>query len=110
MTLAEKVRQLDLYSGAQALVDKHKDDTHAAPDAVFMPEKAQALFGALGAGGIHDLYPQHQSRLMQSSSGSLRITDLGFQHSLLKKRYMSMTLELYSQRHRPCCDMGFRSR
>ena len=39
MTLQEKVRQLDLYSGANTLVDKQKDSTHAAPDAVFMPEK-----------------------------------------------------------------------
>jgi beta-glucosidase len=57
MTLPEKVRQLDLYSAAKSLVDKHTDDTHAAPDAVFLPKKAQALFGDLGAGGIHDLNP-----------------------------------------------------
>lgn len=57
MTLEEKVRQLDLYSGAAAIVDKHTDDTHAALDAVFVPEKAQGLFGGLGVGGIHDLNP-----------------------------------------------------
>ena len=57
MTLEEKVRQLDLYSGAKALVDKYSDSTHAAPDAVFDPQKAQALFGNQGAGGIHDLNP-----------------------------------------------------
>jgi beta-glucosidase len=57
MTLAEKVRQLDLYSGAMALVDKQTDETHAAPGSVFLPNKAQALFGALGVGGIHDLHP-----------------------------------------------------
>jgi beta-glucosidase len=57
MTLAEKVRQLDLYSGAKALVNKQTDETHAAPGAVFLPDKAQALFGGLGVGGIHDLYP-----------------------------------------------------
>jgi beta-glucosidase len=55
MTLEEKVRQLDLYSGATALVDKHTDSTHAAPDAVFLPERAQNLWGNLGVGGIHDL-------------------------------------------------------
>jgi beta-glucosidase len=55
MTLEEKVRQLDLYSGATALVDKHTDSTHAAPAAVFLPEKAQSLWGSLGVGGIHDL-------------------------------------------------------
>jgi beta-glucosidase len=57
MTLEEKVRQLDLYAGAKDLVDAHSDDTHAAASAVFVPAKAQALFGSLGVGGIHDLYP-----------------------------------------------------
>lgn len=57
MTLAEKVRQLDLYSGAKDLVDAHKDDTHAAPNAVFVPERAVTLFGTLGVGGVHDLHP-----------------------------------------------------
>lgn len=57
MTLEEKARQLDLYAGAKEIVDKHSDDTHAAPDAVFLPDKAQALWGNLGVGGIHDLYP-----------------------------------------------------
>jgi beta-glucosidase len=57
MTLAEKARQLDLYSGAKDLVDAHSDDTHAAPTAAFVPAKAEALFGSLGVGGIHDLYP-----------------------------------------------------
>lgn len=56
MTIEEKARQLDLYSGATALVDKHRDDTHAAADAVFVPEKAQAILGNLGVGGIHDIY------------------------------------------------------
>jgi beta-glucosidase len=55
MTLEEKVRQLDLYSGATALVDRDTDSTHAAPDAVLLPEKAQSLWGNLGVGGIHDL-------------------------------------------------------
>lgn len=57
MTLEEKVRQLDMYSGATALVSRHTDSTHAAPNAVFLPEKAQQLFGGLGAGAIHDLNP-----------------------------------------------------
>ena len=56
MTVEEKARQLDLYSGATALVDKHYDDTHATADAAFMPDKAEALLGNLGAGGIHDIY------------------------------------------------------
>src|SRR3981189_2108640 len=53
----EKVRQLDLYAGAPALMSRHTDDTHAAKDAAFLPEKAEALWGALGVGGIHDLNP-----------------------------------------------------
>ena len=57
MTLAEKVRQLDLYSGAKDLMDKRADDTHASPDAVLQSDKAQATFGTLGCGAIHDLYP-----------------------------------------------------
>jgi beta-glucosidase len=57
MTLAEKVRQLDLYSGAKDLVDAHRDDTHAALNAAFVPERAETLLGTLGVGGIHDLYP-----------------------------------------------------
>ena len=66
MTLEEKVRQLDLYSGAGSLVDKHKDSTHATADAAFLPEKAQELWGDLGVGGIHDLYPTaEQSNAIQ---------------------------------------------
>jgi beta-glucosidase len=57
MTLEEKVRQLDMYSGATALVSQHSDSTHATPDAVFLPEKAQQLWGTLGVGSIHDLNP-----------------------------------------------------
>jgi beta-glucosidase len=34
--------------------------THAAPGAGFLPDKASALFGELGVGGIHDLYPNPQ--------------------------------------------------
>lgn len=66
MTIQEKVRQLDLYSGATDLVDKRKDSTHAASDAVFLPDKAQSLWGDLGVGGIHDLYPtSEQSNAIQ---------------------------------------------
>jgi beta-glucosidase len=66
MTLEEKARQLDLYSGAKALVDKQKDSTHATADAVFLPEKAHEVFGELGVGGIHDLYPTpEQSNAIQ---------------------------------------------
>ncbi|HEX3472345.1 MAG TPA: glycoside hydrolase family 3 N-terminal domain-containing protein [Silvibacterium sp.] len=57
MTLEEKVRQLDMYAGAKDIVDKHTDDTHAAPDAIFLPEKAQGEWGELGVGSIHDLNP-----------------------------------------------------
>jgi beta-glucosidase len=57
MTVAEKVRQLDMYSGATAIMSSHTDQTHAAADATFLPEKAQALWGNLGVGSIHDLNP-----------------------------------------------------
>lgn len=66
MTPEEKVRQLDLYAGAPALMSSHTDDTHAAKDAVFLPEKAEALWGNLGVGGIHDLNPTpEQSNAIQ---------------------------------------------
>jgi beta-glucosidase len=62
----EKVRQLDLYAGAPALMSRHTDDTHAAKDATFLPEKAEALWGDLGVGGIHDLNPTpEQSNTIQ---------------------------------------------
>jgi beta-glucosidase len=57
MTLDEKVRQLDLYSGATALVDQHTDETHATPAAHFLPGKAQEMWGDLGVGAVHDLNP-----------------------------------------------------
>ncbi len=57
MTLAEKVRQLDMYSGAKDLMSRQNDATHAAPDAVFLPEKAHELWGGVGVGSVHDLYP-----------------------------------------------------
>lgn len=60
MTLAEKVRQLDMYSGATAVMSRHTDKTHAAADAVFLPDKAEALWGGLGVGSIHDLNPTPQ--------------------------------------------------
>jgi beta-glucosidase len=55
MTLEEKVRQLDLYASAPAIMSAHTDDTHAALDASFLPKKAKALWGSLGVGGVHDL-------------------------------------------------------
>jgi len=68
MTLEEKVRQLDLYSGAKELMDDRRiDESHAAPDASFLPAKAQKLLGSLGAGGIHDLYPTpEQANVIQN--------------------------------------------
>ena len=57
MTPQEKVRQLDLYSGATTLVDGHTDGTHAAATAHFLPDKAKAMWGDLGVGAIHDLNP-----------------------------------------------------
>ena len=57
MTLEEKARQLDFYAGAATLEDKHTGKDHVAPDATFLPDKAQAMWGNLGVGAIHDLYP-----------------------------------------------------
>ena len=57
MTLEEKARQLDMYAGIPDLVDKAIDNTHAAPDAKFQSTAATKLFGELGVGSIHDLYP-----------------------------------------------------
>ncbi|HEV2708575.1 MAG TPA: glycoside hydrolase family 3 C-terminal domain-containing protein [Edaphobacter sp.] len=62
----EKVRQLDLYAGAPALMSSHTDETHVAKDATFLPEKAEGLWGDLGVGGIHDLNPTpEQSNTIQ---------------------------------------------
>ena len=67
MTLEEKVRQLDLYASAGTLEDKHTGKDHVAPDAAFLPGKAQAMWGDLGVGGIHDTYPTSiQSNAIQS--------------------------------------------
>lgn len=66
MTLDEKVRQLDLYSGATALVDRHTDETHATSTAHFLPGKAQEMWGGLGVGAVHDLNPTpEQSNIIQ---------------------------------------------
>ncbi len=55
MTVDEKVRQLDLYAGAKDVMDTHTDDTHAGEMARFVPAKAEALWGGLGVGAVHDL-------------------------------------------------------
>lgn len=56
MTVEEKARQIDMFHGI-GLVDKKADNTHAAPDGVFVPAAAEKLFGDIGAGDIHDIYP-----------------------------------------------------
>jgi beta-glucosidase len=66
MTVEEKARQLDLYAAAAVLEDKHTGKDHVALDAAFLPEKAQQMWGNLGAGGIHDTYPtSEQSNAIQ---------------------------------------------
>ncbi len=62
MTLREKARQLDMYSGAHDFLkkDERADHTHAKPDAKFDPEKAANVLGHLGVGSIHDIYPSAQ--------------------------------------------------
>jgi beta-glucosidase len=59
MTVQEKVRQLDMYSGASDFLKagQRQDKTHAKADAKFNPRQAQRILGNLGAGSIHDLYP-----------------------------------------------------
>ncbi len=59
MTLQEKARQLDMYSGATDFLDadQREDHTHAKPGAVFNSQKAEKALGDLGVGSIHDLYP-----------------------------------------------------
>ena len=60
MTVEEKARQLDMYSGSDDLLaaDQRFDKTHAKADAVFDPQLAAKALGSLGAGSIHDLYPR----------------------------------------------------
>lgn len=60
MTVEEKARQLDLFAAAGTLEDKHSGKDHVAPDAAFLPDKAQQMWGSLGVGGIHDVYPTAQ--------------------------------------------------
>jgi beta-glucosidase len=60
MTVEEKARQLDMYSGIPDLVDKALDKTHAAVNAKFQTDNADRLFGTLGVGSIHDLYPSSE--------------------------------------------------
>ena len=59
MTVEEKARQLDMYSGSDDLLaaDQKIDKTHAKADAAFDPTLAAKALGSLGAGSIHDLYP-----------------------------------------------------
>lgn len=56
MTPQEKARQLDMYSGT-AFVTKKLDDTHMAVDAQVNEISLEQALGKLGAGSIHDVYP-----------------------------------------------------
>jgi beta-glucosidase len=60
MTLEEKVRQLDMYFGCEAVLDtnQYTGRTHAKPDAFFNPEMAEKNLGTLSIGSIHDIYPR----------------------------------------------------
>ena len=58
--MQEKVRQLDMFAGATSIVSSYTDKTHAAADATFVSSKAEALWGDLGVGSIHDLNPTPQ--------------------------------------------------
>jgi beta-glucosidase len=56
MTVEEKARQLDMYSGTE-FIDKKLDDTHVAPDAHLREDVLKDRIGSLGMGSIHDIYP-----------------------------------------------------
>ncbi len=60
MTPEEKVRQLDMYFGCEAVLNTNQfvARTHAKPDAIFGPKMAKTNLGTLGIGSIHDLYPR----------------------------------------------------
>ena len=60
MTVEEKVRQLDMYFGCEAVLDtnQYTGHTHAKPDAIFNSEMAKKNLGTLGIGSIHDIYPR----------------------------------------------------
>lgn len=62
MTVEEKARQLDMYSGASDFLEAREraDITHAKANAVFDERLAEKILGNLGAGSIHDLYPYPQ--------------------------------------------------
>jgi beta-glucosidase len=64
MTLEEKARQLDMYSGCDSFIDKKTqtidNHTHAKLNAAFDPQFAEKNVGNLGVGSIHDLYPSPQ--------------------------------------------------
>jgi beta-glucosidase len=57
MTLEEKVRQLDFYSGTDSFLDRGPKNSLPSKQSPFSPAKADALLGGLGAGAIHDLDP-----------------------------------------------------
>ncbi|HCE46674.1 MAG TPA: hypothetical protein DET40_24260 [Lentisphaeria bacterium] len=56
MTLEKKARQLDMFMGS-GIVDKMRTMTAISPDGKFAPEKAKELWGDVGVGSVHDLYP-----------------------------------------------------
>jgi beta-glucosidase len=60
MTVQEKARQLDMYSGSDDFLAENQklDKTHAKAEAVFDPQLAAKFLGTLGAGSLHDLYPR----------------------------------------------------
>jgi beta-glucosidase len=62
MTLEEKARQLDMYSGADDFLaaGERTDKTHAKANATLDARLAEKVLGNLGVGSIHDLYPYPQ--------------------------------------------------
>jgi beta-glucosidase len=62
MTLEEKARQLDFYDAKDTLVTKSNllNGAQVKPGTPFVPERAEKVFGNLGVGVIHELYPDAQ--------------------------------------------------
>lgn len=112
MTVEEKARQLDMYSGCKSLLNKEEcffptfanavanfEPTHAKEEAPFHPEKAEKAFGNLGIGCLHDLYqsPQLYNKVQDwvIKSNRLGIPAMFFEEGL--HGYMSFNQTVFPQ-------------
>ena len=101
LTVEEKARQLDMYSGSDDFLtaDQKVDKTHAKADAVLDPALAARALGTLGAGSIHDLYPR--AKLYNAIQASvIHSSRLGIPALFLEEGlhgYMGMNETLFPQ-------------